>query len=137
MVVLEQHSELRQSHLILRTKPTLLNASCPNTIELIATVNETQEDHARKSIQMQALADNFALQIASKVEKDGNKNVYGKCFRYVDAFLGKIMSTNEIVTIEQFAYGTFQRNKDTEKQGKAESLVHFSLVKSNKKGDMI
>ena len=115
----------------------------PKTIELIATVNETQEDHARKSIQMQALADNFASQIASKVEKDGNKNVYGKCFRYVDAFLGKILSTNEIVTIEQFASGTFQkyvnsdgslsRNSDTEKQGKAESLVHFSFVKSNKK----
>ena len=115
----------------------------PKTIELIATVNETQDDHARKSIQMQALADNFASQIASKVDKDGNKNVYGKCFRYVDAFLGKILSTNEIVTVEEFASGTFQkyvnndgslsRNSDTEKQGKAESLVHFSFAKSNKK----
>ena len=29
--------------------------------------------------------------------------------------------------------GSLSRNSDTEKQGKAESLVHFSFVKSNKK----
>ena len=61
--------------------------------------------------------------------------MYGKCFRYVDAFLGKILSTNEIVTVEQFASGTFQkyvnndgslsRNSDTEKQGKALFIFHL------------
>jgi hypothetical protein len=87
---------------------------------------------------MQALANNFA-----KVEKDGNKNVFGKPFRYVDAFLRKVQRTNQIVTIEQFASGTLQKyvnndgtishNKDIERQRKAESLVHFSFVKSNRK----
>ncbi len=115
----------------------------PKTVELIAAVNETNEEHARKSIHMQALANNCAEQIAVKVERDGKKDVFGKPFRYVDAFLGKIPSTNEVVTIEQFASGTFQKyvnndgslshNKDIEKQRKAESLVHFSFVKSDKR----
>ncbi len=115
----------------------------PKTVELIAAVNKKNEEHARTSIQVQALANNFAEQIAVKVERDGKKDVFGKPFRYVDAFLGKIQSTNEVVTIEQFASGTFQKyvnndaslshNKDIEKQRKAESLVHFSFVKSNKR----
>jgi hypothetical protein len=119
-------------------KTYIVKRFLPKTVELIGAVNETQEDHARKSIQMQALANNFAKQVAAKVEKDGNKNVFGKPFRYVDAFLGKVQRTNQIVTIEQFASGTFQKyvnndgtishNKDIEKQRKAESLVHFSLV---------
>ena len=124
-------------------KTYIVKRFLPKTVELIGAVNETQEDHARKSIQMQALANNFAEQVAAKVEKDGNKNVFGKPFRYVDAFLGKVQCTNQIVTIEQFASGTFQKyvnndgtishNKDIEKQRKAESLVHFSFVKSNRK----
>jgi hypothetical protein len=124
-------------------KTYIVKRFLPKTVELIGAVNETQEDHARKSIQMQALANNFAEQVAAKVEKDGNKNVFGKPFRYVDAFLGKVQRTNQIVTIEQFASGTFQKyvnndgtishKKDIEKQRKAESLVHFSFVKSNRK----
>lgn len=48
-----------------------------------------------------------------------------------------------MVTIEEFAVGDFQKyvnndctlssNEDTEKQMKAESLVHFSYIKSKKK----
>jgi hypothetical protein len=83
---------------------------------------------------MQALANNFA-----KVEKDGNKNVFGKPFRYVDAFLRKVQRTNQIVTIEQFASGTLQKyvnndgtishNKDIEKQRKAEKPCSFFVCK--------
>ena len=115
-------------------KTYIVKRLLPKTVELIGAVNETQEDHARKSIQMQALANNFAEQVAAKVEKDGNKNVFGKPFRYVDAFLRKVQRRNQIVIIEQFASGTFQKyvnndgtishNKDIERQRKAESLVH-------------
>ncbi|CAB4033598.1 transient receptor potential cation channel subfamily M member 6-like, partial [Paramuricea clavata] len=70
-------------------KTYIVKRFLPKTVELIGAVNETQEDHVRKSIQMQALANNFAEQVAAKVEKDRNKNVFGKPFRYVDAFLGK------------------------------------------------
>ena len=92
---------------------------------------------------MQGLANNFAEQVAAKVEKDGKSDIYGQTFRYVDAFLGKVQSTDEIVTIEQYASGTFRKyinnngslshNQDIEKQRKAESLTHFSFVKSNRK----
>ena len=91
---------------------------------------------------MQALANNVAEQIAVKVERDGKKDVFGKPFRYVDAFLGKIQSTNEVVTIEQFASGTFQKyvnndaslshNKDIEKQRKAESQTRDSCWLTSK-----
>jgi hypothetical protein len=84
-------------------KTYIVKRLLPKTVELIGAVNETQEDHARKSIQMQALANNFAEQVAAKVEKDGNKNVFGKPFRYVDAFLRKVQRRNQIVIIEQFA----------------------------------
>ena len=85
MVGLEQHYRAMSKSPNFEDKTYVVKCFLPKTIELIATVNETQEDHAHKSIQMQALADNFA----SQVEKDGNKNVYGKCFRYVDAFSGE------------------------------------------------
>ena len=115
----------------------------PETVELIGEVKETPEEQARKSVQMQSLANNFAEQVAAKVAKDGNSDIYGQTFTYVDAFLGKVQSTDEIITIEQYASGTFRkyvnnngslsRNQDIEKQGKAESLTHFSFVKSNRK----
>ena len=64
-------------------------------------------------------------------------------FSYVDVFLGTIKETNEIVTIEEYAAGDFVKyvnntgkthaNKNDDQYTKAESLVHFSYVKSNKK----
>ena len=115
----------------------------PGTVELIGEIKETPEEQARKSIQMQGLANNFAEQVAAKVEKDGKSDIYGQTFRYVDAFLGNVQSTDEIVTIEQCASGTFRKyinnngslshNQDIEKQRKAESLIHVSFVKSNRK----
>lgn len=124
-------------------KTYIVKRFLPETIEIINAVNETQEDHARKSVQMHALAKKFAQQVATKVEKDGNGSVFGKPFRYVDVFLGKVQATNEIVTIEEFACGDFQKyvnndgslsfNNDIEKQRKAETLVHFSYVKSKEK----
>lgn len=64
-------------------------------------------------------------------------------FSYVDVFLGTIKETNEIVTIKEYAAGDFVKyvnntgkthtNKNDDQHMKAESLVHFSYVKSNKK----
>lgn len=115
----------------------------PETVDLIGEVKETPEEQARKSVQMQSLANNFAEQVAAKVSKSEQCNVYGKTFRYVDAFLGKVQSTNEIITIEQYVSGTFQKyvnndgslsnNQDNDRQKKAESLTHFSFAKSNRK----
>ena len=92
---------------------------------------------------MQGLANNFAEQVAAKVEKDRKSDIYGQTFRYVYAFLGKVQSIDEIVTIEQYASGRFRKyinnngslshNQDIERQRKAESLTHFSFVKSNRK----
>ena len=73
----------------------------PGTVEVIGEVKETPEEQACKSVQMQGLANNFAEQVAAKVEKDGKSDIYGQTFRYVDAFLGKVQSTDEIVIIEQ------------------------------------
>ena len=115
----------------------------PGTVELIGEVKEAPEEQACKSVQMQGWANNFAEQVAAKVEKDGKSNIYGQTFRYVDAFLGKVQSTDEIVTIEQYVSGTFRKyinnngtlshNQDIEDQRKAEILTHFSFVKSNRK----
>lgn len=92
---------------------------------------------------MQSLANNFGEQVAAKVAKDVKSHVYGPTFIDVDAFLGKVQSTDEIITIEQYASGTFRKyvnnngslshNQDIEKQRKAESLTHFPFAKSNRK----
>ena len=79
----------------------------PGTVELNGEVKETPEEQACKSVQMQGLTNNFAEQVAAKVEKDGKSNIYGQTFKYVDAFLGKVQNTDEIVTIKQYAPGTF------------------------------
>ena len=80
----------------------------PETVELIGEVKETPEEQECKSVQMQGLANNFAEQIAAKVEKDGKSDIYGQMFRYVDVFLGKVQSTDEIVTNQQYAAVHFE-----------------------------
>ncbi len=67
--------------------------------------------------------------------------------RYVDVYLGVVKETNEIVTIEEYADGNFVKyvNNDgtrckgnnEDQQMKAESLVHYSYIKSNKKMLMV
>lgn len=81
----------------------------PKTAKLITAVDERQEDHACKFIQMQALAKNIAAQLEAKVEKNGSKDAFGRPFRYVEAYMGKIRSTNEVVTIEEYICGDFQK----------------------------
>lgn len=71
----------------------------PGTLRAISAVNDSTEDHARKSVQMHVLAKNFADQITVQVAKEQKQEVFGKTFSYVDVFLGKIEGTGEIVTI--------------------------------------
>ena len=72
-----------------------------------------------------------------------NHNLKKFSLRYVDAYLGIVKDTNQVVTIEEFVTGSFQKyvNNDgvictstkDDLQKKAECLVHFSYIKSNKK----
>ena len=65
------------------------------------------------------------------------------CFRYVNAYLGIVKDTKQVVTIEEFATGSFQKyvnndgvictSKNDYLQKKAECRVHCSYIKSNKK----
>ena len=88
----------------------------------------------------------YSKLIAFKVIRDISIiNHYFKkfCFRYVDAYLGIVKDTKQVVTIEEFATGSFQKyvnndgvictSKNDDLQKKAECLVHFSYIKSNKK----
>ena len=110
---------------------------------MISQVSDTLEGHARKSIQMHTLAKNFAEQITVEVKKVGREEEFGQPFRFVEAFLGVIHSTNEVVTIEEFTEGQFVKYVNnngsivnapqSELQKKAECLVHFSYNKSQEK----
>jgi hypothetical protein len=63
--------------------------------------------------------------------------------RYVDAHLGIVKDTQQVVTIEELVTGSFEKyvnndgvickNKNDDLQNKAECLVHFSYIKSNRK----
>ena len=115
----------------------------PDTIDMISQVNDTVEGHARKSIQMHTLAKNFADQIIVELKKAGKEKEFGQPFRFVEAFLGIINSTNESVTVEEFTEGQFVKYinnngsivnvPQSELQEKAECLVHFSYNKSLEK----
>jgi hypothetical protein len=53
-----------------------------STKDVISELGETELEHARKSVQMQALAKRFAEQFDANVKKEGNEEVFGKTFRY-------------------------------------------------------
>ena len=94
-------------------------------------------------MQMMALAGNLSSQLRESLGTQIKKDTFGTTFWYVDCFLGRIPSTNEVVTIEEFAEGHFAKyvnnngipasGNDVEMQEKAECLAHYSHVKSNGK----
>ncbi len=126
-----------------RNKVLVVKKFLPETLDLIHSLNETPEIHARKSVQMHILAKSLACQLAIAVEKKATKELFGHCFRYVNAYLGQIQSTSEFITIEEFAgdrftkyvnnSGTLSSQNSIEMQRKAECLVHFTFIKSEKK----
>ena len=81
----------------------------PATLETIQIVNETPEIHAKKSVQMHTLAQSLASQLAISVEKGGNKDFFGHCFRYVNSYIGQITKTGDDVTIDDFAGNKFTK----------------------------
>ncbi len=92
---------------------------------------------------MMALAGNLASQLSKDVDTQMKQYQFGKTFRYIDAYLGRISKFSEIVRIEEFAGENFTKyvnnngllasGNDAEMQQKAECLVHFSYVKSKGK----
>ena len=101
---------------------------------------DTIEEHVRKSVQMHNLARYLTCkyQLAMKeicVNPD-------ECFLYSKCYLGKIRSSGEFVTIEEFCSGEFfkfinntgeiMKHKFLDMQEKAETLAHFSYIKSEK-----
>ena len=103
----------------------------------------TEEEHARKQIQMHNLAKSIAEQMARKLGK-----TYGEIFSYNSAFLGKMLNdtdgSSEIVTIEKFIEGSpfvkymnntggIDRELPTTAVEKAEALAHFSYDVSKQK----
>ena len=100
---------------------------------------ETPECHARKSIQMHSLAANFALQLKDLLMANGFK---GEPLLYNKASFGKLCSSSEVVTVEEFVEGNFFKcvnndgsitrdcNTAVEVQNMSECLTHFSFFKS-------
>ena len=100
---------------------------------------ETPECHARKSIQMHSLAANFALQLKDLLIANGFK---GEALYYNKASFGKLCSSGEVVTVEEFVEGNFFKcvnndgsitpdcNAAMEVKKMAECLTHFSFFKS-------
>ena len=97
----------------------------------------TEEEHARKQVQMHKLAKSIAEQMARKLGK-----TYGEIFSYNSAFLGKMLNdtdgSSEIVTIEKFIEGSpfvkyIDRELPTTAVEKAEALAHSSYDVSKQK----
>ena len=111
--------------------------------EELLCIGISEEEHARKQVQMHNLAKSIAKQMARKL---ANKS--GEMFSYNTAFLGKMHceadGSLEIVTIEKFIDGSpfvkymnntgdIDRELPTAAVEKAEALAHFSYVISKQK----
>ena len=61
---------------------------------------------------MHHLAQNFAMEIEAKIEKEDLLGVFGPTLKYKDIYLGKM--NGESVSVEEFVEGTFTKyiNKD-------------------------
>ena len=66
------------------TKAYVVKYFLESTKEIISKVGESELDHARKSVQMHSLAKHFSEKITAKVKNDGNEEVFGKTFRYIN-----------------------------------------------------
>ena len=92
------------------------------------------EDHTRKMVQMNSLAQNFTMKLALDAPAE-----FGQTFSYTKVYLGKL--NGECVTLESYLNGTFQKYINntgdifgigSEQSIKAETFVHYSYVKSVK-----
>lgn len=92
------------------------------------------ENHARKMVQMNSLARNFAMKFGPEAPAE-----FGQTFSYTKVYLGKL--NGEFVTLENYLNGTFQKcinntgdifGDGSELSMKAEAFVHYSYVASEK-----
>ena len=77
-----------------------------------------------------------------EVKELGREEVFGQPFRFVEAFIGVIHSTNEVDTIEEFTEGQFVKYINNNGSivnalqclscKKAECLVHFCTTNPRK-----
>ena len=120
----------------------------PDVLKALQDVNKqlrkeiSEEELARRSVQMHMLARNFALQVESLV-REKSIDEFGETFNYQEVFFG-VIEKNEFVTIEKYISGSFTKytnndgkplNKESNVEliDKAECLSHFSHVKSEGK----
>lgn len=106
------------------------------SLKNLQRLEETPHAHARKSVQLNALASNFAKQLCSELESED----YIK-LSYNNLSYGTILETKEVITLEPFIDGQFLKhvNNDgtviqtgTHIQLMAETFSHYSYSKSNK-----
>ena len=108
-----------------------------NALKDMESLNLTEEEHARKQVQMHTLAQNITTQMQRNVPE-----TFGETFSYDSMLFGKITENNGdacFVTIERYLEGSFTkyvnntgeissttRNSDDIIMKKAETLMHYS-----------
>lgn len=111
-----------------------------HTKKILQEMNQTEDAHAQKSVQMHYLARNLASQLKEKVKKE-NLLEFGEVFEFNKVFMGK-MGTGEVVTLEEFISGEFVKylnntgdrcEKDNIIADKAEAFSHYTYEKSERK----
>ena len=113
----------------------------PATLACLQETGQSAEDHSKKIVQTHMLAGNFAEQLRSSIATKCLSE-FGITFSYNKVYMGRIESSSEYVTIEEFIEGKFRkyvnndgticaRLDDIDLSLKAECLVHFSFHISN------
>ncbi len=108
-----------------------------NALKDMESLNITEEEHARKQVQMHTLAQNITTQMQRNVPE-----TFGETFSYDSMLFGKITENNGdacFVTIERYLQGNFTkyvnntgeissttRSTDDIITKKAETLMHYS-----------
>ena len=110
----------------------------PEEVEGISSLFGSIEEHTRKSVQLNALARNFAESMA----QEAPTTEFGSTFHYNKVYFSCM--SGEYVTIEKFIEGTFikwinntgdvcvEKKDTTEVSLKAEAFVHYTYIKSKK-----
>ncbi|XP_028414878.1 transient receptor potential cation channel subfamily M member 6-like [Dendronephthya gigantea] len=105
------------------------------TVNSIIELFESTEIHTRKSVQMNALAQNFAKALVQEKPED-----FGDSFNYIKVYFAK--HNDDCVTLEPYLDGPFRKFvnnngdiiplDDEEASLKAQCFCHYTYVKSGK-----
>lgn len=112
----------------------------PNTLQCIKDLGQTVEEHTKKTVQMQSLAQNIAESLCARVN-EVCKDEFGQLFVYTDIFMAKLIELEEYITVEKFIDGDFRKyinntgsvcgESTSDICKKAECLTHYSYEKSS------